>query len=137
MKTLMMVTLVAVACCLVGCDGGSSGTLDPLEPTVRVTAADLGSTVNIHVGETVQIALGENPSTGSSWHCTWDPAGDLTLAADDYVPSGGGGIGGGGTRTFLLEGASPGTVVVTVQVGQWWPGGAVGDPQTLTVNVWP
>ncbi|MCE5237737.1 protease inhibitor I42 family protein [bacterium] len=141
MKVLKVAAIVALGMCLAGCGGGGNANLsdDPFEATVRVDGGGLGGTINLALGETVEVALDENPTTGFTWHCTWVPEAGLTLAGDTYVADAASPwlVGGGGTRYFLLQAAQEGQVVVTLQYGRWWPGGEVQDPQTLTINVVP
>ena len=39
----------------------------PIPSTVRVSENDAGSTVRLHTGDTLQVSLEGNPSTGYSW----------------------------------------------------------------------
>jgi len=102
-----------------------------------VTDADLPTTMDARVGETIELALASNPSTGYSWRCSWTPEAGLTKTGETYVGSGSKAPGSGGTTHFTFQCAQAGTVVITVQYGRWWEGGDRQDPQTVTVNITP
>lgn len=117
-----------------GCGGHSSAA-----PTTRVTLtdSDFGHAATVAAGEAFTVALDENPTTGYSWHCSWDPTSRLELTADTYTPDPAppGMVGSGGTRTFTLKALTAGDVTITLQYGRWWEGGEKVDPQTITVHV--
>jgi len=102
-----------------------------------VSDLDLPATVDARVGETIDLALASNASTGYSWHCAWTPEALLTQMRDEYEGSGSTAPGSGGTTHFTFQCARPGTVTITVQYGQWWEGGDRQEPQTVTVNITP
>jgi predicted secreted protein len=58
-----------------------------------------GSVIRARVGETIEITLPENPTTGFIWHIDHDDGGGLVTS--DFKPAGGG-VGAGGTRTFRI-----------------------------------
>lgn len=132
---IFAITILLLLPLLSGCGGASNG--DPFGATVRVTEADLGAAITIKVGETVEIVLSENPSTGYQWRCTWTPSELLTLAGDVFLPRKPALPGTGGTRYFLLEAKEPGEALVTLQYGRWWPGGETEEPQYLTIHILP
>ena len=126
--------LAGLAFCVGGCGGGNAALP---AATLTVHQGDLGSAVALHVGESVDIALDANATTGFQWHCKWTPETGLELVGDEYVPDQPIIPGSGGVQHFVLRATQAGTVTVTLQYGRWWPGGEVEDPQTLTVNVLP
>lgn len=129
-------TLVAGALLIVafGCGGHSSAAS---ATRVTLTNSDFGHAATVAVDETFTVALAENPTTGFSWHCSWNPTSRLELAADTYTPNPAphGMVGSGGTRTFTLKALTAGDVTLTLQYGRWWEGGEKQDPQTITVHV--
>lgn len=134
--TLRAALVCLALCCMVlltSCEGGSA----PPPADHVVTAGGLGSAVAMHVGETLNLQLQENPSTGFSWHISWEPATALELVSDTYVPDEPIIPGSGGTRSFLLKAAEAGGVTVTVQYGRWWEGGERMDPQALPITITP
>lgn len=75
-RVLLVASLLVAAC---GAAYGSAGAGSPSEPPVAspvtavVTTADDGGTLTVHVGDRVQIALGE------SFHWTLDPPDGVVL----------------------------------------------------------
>jgi predicted secreted protein len=128
---LVVVASMGLAAFVVGC-GGSSGS-----SVVAMTLADLQGdpTVHLAIGQTLDLALDENPSTGFTWHCTWVPQSGLQLVANSYTSSLPSLPGSGGTRHFRLKGQRGATAVVTIQSGRWWDGGELMDPISFTVVV--
>lgn len=89
------------------------------------------------MGETLDLQLPENPSTGYSWHISWDPADALELVGDTYTPDQPVLAGSGGVRSFVLRVAQAGDATITVQYGRWWEGGERMDPQTTPIAIIP
>jgi inhibitor of cysteine peptidase len=66
---------------------------------VVLTEADAGSTRQVKRGETVELRLKENPSTGYRWTIDVEPPGGATIAASSQEP-GGPGLGANGVHVF-------------------------------------
>lgn len=111
----------------------------PARPSAdhSISDTDLPATVAAHVGETIEVDLASNASTGYSWRCAWTPKAALTQVGEGS--QGGDSIkpGSGGTTIFTFKAAQPGRAVITLQYGRWWKGGDREKPQTVTVNVNP
>lgn len=129
MRWLLLGALAAVML-MAGCGGGGEG------PRLVLTPADYGTTTTVALGETVRLALPDNPSTGYSWHQAWSPETSLALSREYFV-SASEVDGAGGTRYYELQAREPGQVVITVQYGRWWGGGEVDDAHTFTLAVTP
>jgi predicted secreted protein len=133
---MKMTCLLVALICLLGLGACNQQTAAP-EADHVVSDLDLPATVDARVGETIDLALASNASTGFSWHCTWEPEAALVKidwpveSNDSQLP------GSGGTTHFAFRAAQPGTVVITVQYGRWWEGGERQEPQTVTVNITP
>ena len=84
---------------------------------ITLTDADNGKTIQVQVGAEIMINLKENPTTGYRWAV--DQADDkvLPLQSSNYAITPGGGVGGGGIRTFTFIAKQPGTV--HLQLKQW------------------
>jgi inhibitor of cysteine peptidase len=105
---------------------------------VQLTEQDSGSEVDVHVGDTVSIRLMENPATGYRWNV--DPLDDSVVAIDnsEFADSPGGGIGGGGVRTFTLSVRGPGVARVSIKNRRPWQGDAPPIGQfDVTLNITP
>jgi inhibitor of cysteine peptidase len=113
--------------------------VNPGKGVVRVTKADFGKTINLGPRDKLEVVLTENPSTGYSWRCTWDPVGSLRVVRSDYVtPATSPGIvGAPGQRRIVLKPCSAGATVLTLQYGRWWEGGERDPANTITVQVAP
>lgn len=70
--------------------------------TRALTESDNGSEVTVEVGDVIEVALEENPSTGYSWHPAALP-GMLELVGDDYVEPDTDLVGAPGTRELRFE----------------------------------
>lgn len=122
-----LATVLCVLClCSCGGDGGD---------TVTLTPADFGATVLLRTGQTLELALPDNPTTGYSWHRSWTPEGLLSLRSDDFVADSTGQDGAGGTRRYAFEALAPGQAVLTLQYGRWWTGGEQEEPHTIVVGI--
>jgi inhibitor of cysteine peptidase len=135
MKAPEMLLLVGtLAIMAVGC----GATSEPSQPTrVTLTNSDFGRTATVAVGESFTIALEENPTTGFSWRCSWEPTARLELTSDTYTPAPTPVpiVGSGGTRCFTFKALTAGDVTLTLQYGRWWEGGEKENPQTITIHV--
>lgn len=129
-RACLIVVLAIVL--LAGCGGSDS---NGGRVNLVLTEDDLGHTFSVGVGRTVSLTLPENPSTGYSWHKSWDPEAALSLLYDLYDPDEPQGDGSGGQRRLIFGTRLPGRVVITVQYGQWWEGGNREDAQTITLNI--
>lgn len=89
LRLALLVGVVFVASC------GSGG-------THRLTESDSLSEVEVAVGDVVEIALEENPSTGYSWELDALPNW-LELISDEYVASDSDLVGAPGTRELTFE----------------------------------
>jgi inhibitor of cysteine peptidase len=84
--------------------------------TPSLSETDNGKTIQVHVGEEIDLALTSNASTGFAWTIEKSNNALLTLKHSDYrgssnVP------GSSGTQTFTFMAKSPGTV--TLQLKYW------------------
>lgn len=104
-KRCMGLMIVGLCLWLVSAGCQSSATTvpvgDPSDTTVYVLA-DEDRVVHLHVGQILQVALPENPSTGYCWS-TPQITGDAVVLQDDagkYEPAAGNRPGSAGTRLF-------------------------------------
>jgi inhibitor of cysteine peptidase len=129
---LLAVCLCVAVLALAGCGGSDSTTHPAGDVTMR--PADFGTGATLTVGQTMEILLDANPTTGYTWHCTWTPESGLSLI-DSYVPTVPILEGSGGTQHFVISATQVGQYTVTVQYGRWWVGGERENPQTFIVTV--
>jgi len=131
MRVLTVVVVLACLLSLVSCKhGGPRPVADH-----TLSDADLPKTVEARVGETIDLALASNASTGYSWHCDWAPKAGLTKVGEGYERGASDAPGSGGTQHYVFKAAQAGKVVITVQYGRWWQGGDREPAKQVTVNI--
>jgi inhibitor of cysteine peptidase len=87
----------------------------------------------VHVGDSFQVQLAENPTTGYRWHIKsfGDPA--LRIIDDSFAASQGG-YGGGGMRHWTFEADHPAVVPLCFELKRSWQPQSV-EIFNVTVNV--
>jgi predicted secreted protein len=71
---------------------------------VKLTKAASGTTVTVHVGDTIAIALAANETTGYRWTVGTRPAAAVArLTTSRYVAPGNGVPGQGGTQRYVIK----------------------------------
>ncbi len=132
-----VLVLIIVGTAIAGAGCGSQG--GAASGPVKLTEADNGKTVTIKVGDTVQVILPGNPTTGYSWSTSLsdkDAAvlqqqGDAAYTQESTDPSL---VGGGGTFTFDFKAMAPGQVVLRFDYARPFETG-VAPIQTYSVTV--
>ena len=129
LKPMIMLLVAAVAAGLTAC--GS----DP-EPLTLTKDAD-GTSVQVEVGQSLEISLEANPTTGYSWEVK--ESGEPTLRPQGepaYVQAETGAtlVGGGGTYTFTYVGAETGTATLELIYHRSWETD-VAPLETFTLEV--
>ncbi len=92
------------------------------------------TTASIKVGETYEVKLRSNPSTGYDWYLTHLPP-ELFLADADYIPSSHPGVGRPGTKAFIFVGAHAGTAHVQFEYVRPWELGSPVETKTVEITV--
>ncbi len=126
MGLLVLVALIGTLCS--GC-GASATTLG---------ADDNGSEVTLKVGDTFEISLAGNPTTGYQWMLMTNTEPVLDHADDpEYVPDevDKGVVGSGGTCTFTFEALEEGQVDLELGYMRVWESVPPIETYTLTVSV--
>lgn len=131
---MRLLALLLMACLILGfgCSSHNESTSD-----LMLDETDFDKSFPLRVGQTVDLALNENASTGYSWHYSWQPQAALELTSNYSVPNRPQLEGSGGVHHLVLRALQPQTVVITVQYGRWWEGGERDEPHTLTLTVSP
>ena len=96
--------------------------------------ADDGSTASLKKGETLRVALPENPTTGYSWSLS--PSDGLYLVSDEYVPdtTGPRRVGAGGVHYWDIKATGIGSQVITASYRRPWEAGSA-PAKTFTLKV--
>ncbi len=128
---LLALTLAAFAGC--GSDGDDAD--DDSSPQ-QFTVTDLGEPIEVEAGESFEVVLDSNPTTGYSWRVTIDPPADVvTAAGSTYEPDSDSEnlTGGGGKDTFTFEATKAGEATITFD---YMPPGEPSKPaETKTAKV--
>ncbi len=97
--------------------------------------ADAGSTRDVKRGETVELRLRENPSTGYRWSIGIEPGDAAKIVASNSLP-GTGGVGAAGSRAFEIVANRPGAVTVNAKLMRQWEGeGSVVERRSFALQV--
>jgi inhibitor of cysteine peptidase len=109
---LPIIAVVAVVALLTGSRFNDS--------TTRVTADASGTTVVLHVGDTLEIELDGNPTTGYGWEIIPDESGVLTVTSDPTYAADSELIGSGGAYLFSFTADKAGETDVNLVYGRPW-----------------
>src|SRR5438094_5784080 len=92
-----------------------------------------GSSVDLGVGQTLEVRLAENPTTGFRWQIEADGRPACTLTSDLYEAASGP-PGSGGTRVLAYRGTSPGECTIALAYRRSWEA-AASAAQTFMLRV--
>jgi inhibitor of cysteine peptidase len=101
---------------------------------VVLTEGHNGGTVQARVGDTITIALPENPTTGFRWTVSAADAVLLAPTGNDFQLTGSG-TGGGGVRTFRFLAKGQGNADLELRLARSWDTGAPRDVFHARVRV--
>ena len=82
----------------------------PAANVTKLTAKDAGSTVNIRVGNTLEIALEGNPTTGYTWEIAPESGALLSQQGEAEFKSASTALGSGGIVTLRFKAIQQGTM---------------------------
>ena len=94
------------------------------------------SDYEIGVGDSFQLELTSNPSTGYSW--TWSNQQSVSVVEktdSKYTPSNPGSIGGGGTDVWTFKGVKSGSDSLKLEYKRGWESGPAAETKTIKVTV--
>ena len=99
-----------------------------------LTEQNDNATVTARVGETIEVSLAENPSTGYRWELAAVDSSVASAEGSRFSPAGGG-IGAGGTRhmTFRVRAAGTGRIELVLR-RSWEPAGAAQRRWSVAVE---
>jgi inhibitor of cysteine peptidase len=113
MRTLGAELVVLVtALLLAGCGPGAD--------VVALAAADRGSSVELAVGDVIEVALDSNPSTGYDWHLDALDETVVAVAGEPRHEPADGGLGAGGVTTWRFEAVAPGVTDLRLVYDRVW-----------------
>jgi inhibitor of cysteine peptidase len=79
-----------------------------------------GRSIELRVGDGVQLLLAENPTTGYRWEFVKKPEPPCVIVSDVYVADAGGAIGSGGAHEWAFRAVSTGTGPVSLAYRRPW-----------------
>jgi inhibitor of cysteine peptidase len=102
--------------------------------TDNITESDNGKTLNLKNGETFNLKLYDNPSTGYSWQLNVSKG--LCILSDNYIqyPEPPGYVGGGGTHLWIIKAVTQGSQQVKGIYKQSWME-TTGTEENFTLHV--
>jgi inhibitor of cysteine peptidase len=109
---------------------GSTNVEDGATMTTRVSLSDDGSTVVVGRGDTLEVVLPQNPSTGFRWEIDASPG--LVVVEDRVLPPSSDHPGAAGERMFALRVDEPGVVLARLR-RPWEPVEAAARSYTVRV----
>ena len=133
---VLILIIIGTAVASAGCGSQANAAGDP----VKLTGADNGKAVTVKVGDTVQVILAGNPTTGYSWltslgdkdAAVLQQQGEAVYAQESTDQSL---VGGGGTFTFTFKAAAPGQVVLKFDYARPWESVQPLETYSVTVTV--
>ena len=116
------------------CEPRVSGRVKPMA-TSEVTDAEDGTAIDADVGDTILLAVLDDPTTGYRWELEPVTGVSIVLDVAGYEPSSGE-AGSGGVATWLLSVAAAGTTAIALKRWRPWEGDAsILNRFTVTVDV--
>ena len=92
--------------------------------TIQLTQTDNGKRVQARVGDVIEIALSENPTTGYRWAVAATNAAVLTVKSSDFSSARDAKIGSGGMRKVIFVAAHAGDSPIELKLWREWLGDA-------------
>lgn len=131
---VLVLILALTAATAAGCGSAAGAAGGPL----RLTDADNGKSFSVKPGDTIEVVIAGNPTTGYDWNVVLDDAsaalvrqvGDPMYAADSNDENL---VGGGGTYTFTFEALKSGEASLDLAYARAWED--VDPIQTFSVTV--
>jgi inhibitor of cysteine peptidase len=100
-----------------------------------VTESDSGKTVAVDVGDSLELSLNENPSTGYRWAIESLDTRVIAAQEGEYASTSGG-VGVGGSVKWSLKAIAPGKTEFRLKLSRRWEGdGSVQKRFTVTLVV--
>ena len=99
--SIQLLALLSACAALASC-------ASPAASVTRLTAKDAGSTVNVKVGNTLEIALEGNPTTGYTWEIAPESGTLLSQQGEAEFKPASSALGSGGMVTLRFKAMQPG-----------------------------
>jgi inhibitor of cysteine peptidase len=92
-----------------------------------------GRTIDVTVGQTIEVRLPENPTTGFSWQLTSDGGPACTMTGDQFIAPAGP-PGKGGDHTWNFKAVRPGECDIELGYRRRWESSATAS-RTFKIHV--
>ncbi|HVN56198.1 MAG TPA: protease inhibitor I42 family protein [Anaerolineaceae bacterium] len=102
---------------------------------ISIDQSENGETVPARVGDTIQVRLPENPSTGYLWKLASEVEPALRLISSDYTSPQTSAPGARGTRVYLFKAVQPGEAVIELEHKRPWEAGAGANRFAVHIEV--
>ena len=103
-RPVLLVAMFSIATILlVGCSTAAA-----VARVIKLTSADAGRTVAVNRGDTLEVTLAGNPTTGYQWELASDSAGHLKQIGQPEFKADSSLLGAGGAVTLRFEAAQSG-----------------------------
>ena len=133
--TVLSVIFVATAVLAAGC-----GSSPEAEETLTLRPSDDGKTFTVNVGDTIQVVIPGNPTTGYTWTAALDSK-DAALIQQvgepQYEPDATGSnlVGSGGTFTVTFEAVAKGQALLKLVYSRSWESVEPAQIYTATLAI--
>lgn len=117
---LITVPLMLLSCTVNSASLSSETAPPETSAMVVIRQTEAGQTIEVRVGDRVEILLDENPSTGYRWEIVASDRELLTEIASSFLQSDAGRPGGGGVRRFELAVNAPGETTLVLELRRPW-----------------
>lgn len=88
--------------------------------TINADKSYDGRSIELRVGDGVQLSLTENPTTGYRWEFVTKPEPYCVVVSDAYVADSNGAIGTGGAHKWVFRAVSPGSRTLSLAYRRPW-----------------
>ena len=87
---------------------------------ISITDQDNNRSIKVSLGKGLSVALGENPTTGFTWHLQPGSQDILALESDDYELGAASAVGGSGIRQFRFRAMAAGKAAIRLRYRRSW-----------------
>jgi inhibitor of cysteine peptidase len=102
----------------------------------KINSKAMKTAYEISIGESFQIELASNPTTGYSWK--WANKQEVSAVDtidNQYIPDSPDRIGGGGKEIWKFKGLKSGSEVIKLEYRRSWQSGPAAETKTISVKV--
>ncbi len=103
---------------------------------IKLSEADRGKTISVNTGDVIIISLTENPTTGFQWEMDNIDNRVIVLEKELFSEPGDGGIGSGGTKSYVFKALTSGNQLIQLKYWKAWEGeGSVDKRFDITLSI--